>query len=141
MKDNPHVARLNARARKYNNSADERAAVTAVDEAVFDKVRQVEAWTVENANTFLAASQGSLSEAAQLSDEMSALRNDLDYTDRVAPREAGARYAVLQSRVAEVNAKLDRIDRESEWLEEKAADPYANYLGMLEKFPVLRPDL
>jgi hypothetical protein len=141
MRDQPETTRRNARLKTYNNSEEERAAIRAVDEAVFDKVRQVEAWTVENANRFLIASQEPLSEAVQLTDDLQALRYDLDYTDRVDPREAGARYATLRARVEEVTGKLDRADKESEWLESKSSDPYRHFLDMTDRFPILRPNL
>jgi hypothetical protein len=141
MKIKPEEARINARLRRYNNSEEERAAIRAVDDAVFDKVRYVEQMTVDNATRFLSASQQHLFDAAALAEDLQGLRNDLDYTDRVAPGTTGERYAILHARYDEVNKKLDDIDRESEWIERKAADPYAHYLDMTERFAMLRPDL
>jgi hypothetical protein len=77
----------------------------------------------------------------QLTDDLQALRYALDYTNRVDPRDEGVRYTTLRARVVEITEKLDRADKESEWIEDKAADPMANYLDMVDRFPILRPHL
>jgi len=141
-KRNINDSRMLARQQQYGNREQERAAIEAVDDFIFDKVRFVEKMTVDSAHRFMDESQAHLSEAEALTAELRELRRDLDYTDRITPHEAGKRYRTLLMRVEETQKKLDRVEQESTWLEVKAADPYSNYVSMTDKYNgILRPDL
>ena len=140
MKDQPEVARVNARLRTYNNSEEERAAIARVDNLVFDKVRYVETFTVENATSFMDKHAQTILSAAALAEEITALRYDLDERTS-SPEEVAERYAILRARANETRAALQRDDKESTWHEEKLSDPYATYLRIVDRYPSLRQDL
>jgi len=141
-KRNINDSRILARQQQYGNREQERAAIEAVDDFIFDKVRFVENMTVESAHRFIDESHAPLTEAESLTAELRELRRDLDYPDRITPHEAGKRYPTLLARVEETQKKLGRVEQESTWLEAKAADPYAHYVAMTDKYNgILRPDL
>ncbi len=141
MNRHPHELRVLAREMQYGNTQDERRSIRDVDKAVFEKVRTYERQQVERAD-WLRKEARDL--RAALVDVLATL--DSEVGQRLAegadPDVALAkRYSELQNQSDKIQKDLGRTVREMEFTEANAADPYASYMAMMDKWPLVRPQL
>lgn len=135
----PHELRVLAREMQYGNTQDERRTIRDVDKAVFEKVRIYERQQVERAD-WLRKEARDL--RAALVDVLATL--DSEVGQRLAegadPDVALAkRYSQLQDQSDKIQKDLGRAVSEMAFTEARAADPYASYMAMMDKWPLVRP--
>jgi hypothetical protein len=137
----PHELRELARELRFPNSQEERATIAAVDKAVFSRVHDHERLLVDRAS---AAQSRARQTAAALIEVMCALEEEvgIPLAGGTAPSVALAeRYAELQTTYEAIRHDLEIAIQAMEWAEESAIDPYANYMALMDKWPLVRPQL
>lgn len=137
----PHELRTLAREMRYANAQDERATIQAVDQAVFDRVRTYERGLRDEADALQAQAR---EHAAALVDVIAALEDEIGVplaSGAVPSPALAARYTELQRQYDTIQGEFNLTLRAMEWAEKRAADPYASYMAMMDKWPLLRPQL
>lgn len=137
----PHQFREHARERNYANRLDEDRNVRAVDRAVFDRVRAYEQRSAKTAEAMSARAASQSEElvgiiAALETEVGEPLRNGAEPSEKLAKR-----YEELTTRFRTTKAGLDRTLQQLDWAEENLRDPYAAYMKMMDKWPIVRPHL
>ncbi len=137
----PHKLGVLAREMRYGNAQDERQTIRDVDSAVFGKVRDYERQLVARAETLRKKARD---QATALADELAALDSEVGrpLAEGEAPSPALAkRYSQLQSQFDRTRQNLEGTVHEMEVAEAKAADPYGSYMEIMDKWPLVRPQL
>lgn len=133
----PEVYRIHAREESYPNSVAEQSEIKRVDDAVFDRVRIYENSLVDSSGALIERGAALVKDATNIE---RAVREEVKYeldSSRVDLKKAAERYTALRSRAQEQIDALERLARESEWLAEKANDPYAAYRALVVRYPAL----
>lgn len=139
MNRHPHELRVLAREMRYGNAQDERRTIRDVDNAVFGKVRTYERELVARADWLRKEARD---HRAALVDVLATL--DSEVGQRLAEGEAPSpalakRYSQLQNQSDKIQRDLGRAVSEMAFTEANAADPYASYMAMMDKWPLVRP--
>jgi len=136
-----HTRRVVARSATYPNRAAEDAAVAAIDTAVVDAVRPLEAILVNEARSIMRDRKVTEDAAANVIGE---LRNDL-----VRSLEGGAKptaslaeqYERLRAEAVAAQQGLRVAIADANFMIPRATDPYATALQMWEKYPQTKPNI
>lgn len=140
-KQNPHQVRIDVRERQYPNTLAEREAVREIDDAVFDRVRLFEKISVESAQKHKAEAQERVNASLALIEQLRAeIAEPLRRGEPLTP-ELAQRYEALANEAGQARANLSRAIAESEWHENRCRDPYAEYIRIMDAWPILRPAL
>lgn len=141
MSPHPHDQRILAREVAYPNTQSEREALAAVDEAVFARVRVLEAQLVDNAQQFMAERDIDLRASTEIANALlEDVRIALDKGARPTP-ELAARYKQLVASARQAIATLEAAGDEADWHAGRAADPYETWSDLLRRWPTLRRPL
>lgn len=140
-KQNPHQVRLDVRERTYPNAIAERDAIREIDGAVFSRVKMFESIAVEGASEHKTVAQNrinaSLDVIKRIREEVAEpLRRGEPLTPELAQR-----YEDLAFEASNARANLSRAIAESDWHENRCRDPYAEYVRLMDAWPILRPSL
>lgn len=136
-----HNRRVAARTATYPNRAAEDAAVIAVDTAVVDAIRPLEAILVNEARGLMRDRKVTEDAAANVIGE---LRNDL-----VRALEGGAKptaslaeqYERLRAAAIVAQRGLRVAIADANFMIPRATDPYVTALQMWEKYPQTKPSI
>lgn len=128
-------ARLEARTATYPNSAAEAAYIRAVDEAVFDRVREYERLSlIPGAQKELARGAERTSEAVGLMDDLDAIRDELRQGGNTA--DLAKRYNTLRLKANRLTTVLSGLSKNADTSRAKLADPVAAAQKVLSIMPL-----
>ena len=137
----PHDLRVQAREQTYPNAAAEAEVTRAIDDAVFSRVRAYEQSIAQAVDEFVAEKETDLAAAMGL---QYAVREEIEYPlldgERPTP-EMARRYDDLRRSIEFAISELERAASEAEWHLVRANDPYATWVGLLTKWPTIRPSI
>ena len=137
----PEDARAKARLGQYGNREDEKETIHRVDQQIFDTVRVFERHLIEQADALDGRRTELIAEATAISDELSLLTREV--TRKKVPFDANTarRHQILAQRADETADELERLNGDVNHVAEKLSDPYAAYEQLLDRFPLLRPEI
>ncbi|MBF4512275.1 hypothetical protein ITJ66_07205 [Plantibacter sp. VKM Ac-2885] len=142
LSPDPEQLRISIREAAYPNTQSEKDAVTAVDRAVFDKVRVYEDHIVAAAEAFLDEQSVHLMAAEEICEQLpEQVTYALDKRGATADAATAGRLKDLRSAAYSAIDALRRSEREAAWHQAKAEDPYGSYVDMTRKYPMLRPSI
>lgn len=140
--------RMEARTAKYDNAIQERATIEAVDDAIFERVRPMEARAIEDAESLLKSADPRQSDGngqpignpLQVAEsrvaELHAIRDALR-EGRVSTAELAERYKKVQNAIQYGDAHaLIAQARRAKFLSERLADPLAHTQKVMSKLPL-----
>lgn len=135
--DGPRIA---ARHATYPNAQAEMAAVRAIDEAAFDRVRTMEGYILDRATRDLAAmtdndpERGTIANADQITSDLYAIVTELERG--ASASDLAARFKALQNRaMQEALPRVARAQRTIAWHMPRVEDPYGTTQNSIAKMP------
>lgn len=128
--DAPRIA---AREATYPNSTTEAAHIRATDEAVFDRVRPFEQHLVQMAESHLAHGGQKMQEVVGLIEELEDIRSELRAGGDTAA--LAKRYNVARAKIQRSSSVLRGLEKSTDTLRVKAADPLAAAQEVISKMP------
>lgn len=137
----PHDQRILAREATYPNTYTEREAVAAIDSAVFERVRSMENHIVDDAKHFMDERDVDFRASTEIANALiEEVRGALSQGARPTPALA-ARYKQLVASAERAITALEAGGTEAAWHAARAADPYATWADLLQRWPTLRRPL
>lgn len=141
MAIHPHDARIAAREVAYPNRAAEDEAVRAIDEQVFDRVRDFENSAAEEAAILLQKQRKHETQATEVLEQLrSEVRLPL-MRGAMPTAELAKKYERLRLAAEQAKRSLESADAQTAFQAKTAADPYGAISELWKKYPLLRPNL
>lgn len=137
---NPHEARVQARALKYDNYTQEVQNLERVDGEVYERVARFEHAIVDSARAH--ADRGD-----SLATEAVSLEADMIERFRTAAESGEVSHDLLRdfsrtrAKAERLADSLDTAERSAAWHSARLSDVYGTWLKILDKYPSLKPGI
>lgn len=125
--------RAQARAASYPNSTVEKQTIKAVDAALFERVRSIERFQVEQAEAWMDRNRDRVGSVLTLSERIEAIQIRLDKGED--PEALAKEFKALESEARRAKQVLTSHVAEARRMSENLADPIAHAQTILSKMP------
>lgn len=137
---NPHQARIEARALKYDNYTEEVQNLERVDGEVYQRVAVFERAMVDNARAHADRGDSLAKEAINMEVDLLARFHSAADAGQVS-RDMLRDFGRLRMRAERLADSLDTAERSAAWHASRLGDVYGTWLKILDKYPSLKPGI